>query len=213
MDVKQIIISIIFILSLYILFGFIKTLIIVLILFLMIFLYQKHKKSLGKKMIDKRLISYYNKLYDLFNYLLTNNKINLTIPISKEFYLHFLKAKNNIEIGKNISNNEINNLLDDEKNIINNSSHPLINSSKEIYYILREICILINLEYDFKDEVHNIENITNIQGLLNEIEFTFLIIIKKLRISKEFENQLIINDKKIKGIPVRLKDFNTDFSN
>ena len=213
MVLKHIIFSIIFILSLYILFGFIKTLIIVLILFLMIFLYQKHKKSFGKKMIDKRLISYYNKLYDLFNYLLTNNKINLTIPISKEFYLHFLKAKNNIEIGKNISNNEINNLLDDEKNIINNSSHPLINSSKEIYYTLREICKLINLEYDFKDEVHNIEKITNIQGLLSEIEFTFSIIIKKLRISKEFENQLIINDKKIKGIPVRLKDFNSDFSN
>ena len=179
----------------------------------MIFLYQKHKKSFGKKMIDKRLISYYNKLYDLFNYLLTNNKINLTIPISKEFFLHFLKAKNNIEIGKNISNNEINNLLDDEKNIINNSSHPLINSSKEIYYILREICILINLEYDFKDEVHNIEKITNIQDLLSEIEFTFSIIIKKLRITKEFENQLIINDKKIKGIPNRLKDFNSDFTN
>ena len=213
MVLKHIIFSIIFILSLYILFGFIKTLIIVLILFLMIFLYQKHKKSFGKKMIDKRLISYYNKLYDLFNYLLTNNKINLTIPISKEFYLHFLKAKNNIEIGKNISNNEINNLLDDEKNIINNSSHPLINSSKEIYYILREICILINLEYDFKDEVHNIEKITNIQGLLSEIEFTFSIIIKKLRITKEFENQLIINDKKIKGIPNRLKDFNSDFTN
>jgi hypothetical protein len=213
MVLKHIIFSIIFILSLYILFGFIKTLIIVLILFLMIFLYQKHKKSFGKKMIDKRLISYYNKLYDLFNYLLTNNKINLTIPISKEFYLHFLKAKNNIEIGKNISNNEINNLLDDEKNIINNSSHPLINSSKEIYYILREICILINLEYDFKDEVHNIEKITNIQDLLSEIEFTFSIIIKKLRITKEFENQLIINDKKIKGIPNRLKDFNSDFTN
>ena len=213
MVLKHIIFLIIFILSLHILFGFIKTLIIVLILFLMIFLYQKHKKSFGKKMIDKRLISYYNKLYDLFNYLLTNNKINLTIPISKEFYLHFLKAKNNIEIGKNISDDEINNLLDDEKNIINNSSHPLINSSKEIYYILREICILINLEYDFKDEVHNIEKITNIQGLLSEIEFTFSIIIKKLRISKEFENQLIINDKKIKGIPVRLKDFNSDFSN
>ena len=179
----------------------------------MIFLYQKHKKSFGKKMIDKRLISYYNKLYDLFNYLLTNNKINLTIPISKEFYLHFLKAKNNIEIGKNISNNEINNLLDDEKNIINNSSHPLINSFKEIYYILREICILINLEYDFKDEVHNIEKITNIQDLFSEIEFTFSIIIKKLRITKEFENQLIINDKKIKGIPNRLKDFNSDFTN
>jgi len=213
MVLKHIIFSIIFILSLYILFGFIKTLIIVLILFLMIFLYQKHKKSFGKKMIDKRLISYYNKLYDLFNFLLTNNKINLTIPISKEFYLHFLKAKNNIEIGKNISNNEINNLLDDEKNIINNSSHPLINSSKEIYYILREICILINLEYDFKDEVHNIEKITNIQDLLSEIEFTFSIIIKKLRITKEFENQLIINDKKIKGIPNRLKDFNSDFTN
>jgi hypothetical protein len=213
MVLKHIIFSIIFILSLYILFGFIKTLIIVLILFLMIFLYQKHKKSFGKKMIDKRLISYYNKLYDLFNYLLTNNKINLTIPISKEFYLHFLKAKNNIEIGKNISDDEINNLLNDEKNIINNSSHPLINSSKEIYYTLREICKLINLEYDFKDEVHNIEKITNIQGLLSEIEFTFSIIIKKLRISKEFENQLIINDKKIKGIPVRLKDFNSDFSN
>jgi len=213
MVLKHIIFSIIFILSLYILFGFIKTLIIVLILFLMIFLYQKHKKSFGKKMIDKRLISYYNKLYDLFNYLLTNNKINLTIPISKEFFLHFLKAKNNIEIGKNISNNEINNLLDDEKNIINNSSHPLINSSKEIYYILREICILINLEYDFKDEVHNIEKITNIQDLLSEIEFTFSIIIKKLRITKEFENQLIINDKKIKGIPNRLKDFNSDFTN
>jgi hypothetical protein len=213
MVLKHIIFSIIFILSLYILFGFIKTLIIVLILFLMIFLYQKHKKSFGKKMIDKRLISYYNKLYDLFNYLLTNNKINLTIPISKEFYLHFLKAKNNIEIGKNISNNEINNLLDDEKNIINNSSHPLINSSKEIYYILREICILINLEYDFKDEVHNIEKITNIQDLFSEIEFTFSIIIKKLRITKEFENQLIINDKKIKGIPNRLKDFNSDFTN
>lgn len=213
MVLKHIIFSIIFILSLYILFGFIKTLIFVLILFLMIFLYQKHKKSFGKKMIDKRLISYYNKLYDLFNYLLTNNKINLTIPISKEFYLHFLKAKNNIEIGKNISNNEINNLLDDEKNIINNSSHPLINSSKEIYYILREICILINLEYDFKDEVHNIEKITNIQDLFSEIEFTFSIIIKKLRITKEFENQLIINDKKIKGIPNRLKDFNSDFTN
>ena len=213
MVLKHIIFSIIFILSLYILFGFIKTLIIVLILFLMIFLYQKHKKSFGKKMIDKRLISYYNKLYDLFNFLLTNNKINLTIPISKEFYLHFLKAKNNIEIGKNISNNEINNLLDDEKNIINNSSHPLINSSKEIYYILREICILINLEYDFKDEVHNIEKITNIQDLFSEIEFTFSIIIKKLRITKEFENQLIINDKKIKGIPNRLKDFNSDFTN
>jgi len=213
MVLKHIIFSIIFILSLYILFGFIKTLIIVLILFLMIFLYQKHKKSFGKKMIDKRLISYYNKLYDLFNYLLTNNKINLTIPISKEFYLHFLKAKNNIEIGKNISNNEINNLLDDEKNIINNSSHPLINSSKEIYYILREICILINLEYDFKDEVHNIEKITNIQDLFSEIEFTFSIIIKKLRITKEFENQLIINDKKIKGIPNRLKDINSDFTN
>ena len=213
MVLKHIIFSIILILSLYILFGFIKTLIIVLILFLMIFLYQKHKKSFGKKMIDKRLISYYNKLYDLFNYLLTNNKINLTIPISKEFYLHFLKAKNNIEIGKNISNNEINNLLDDEKNIINNSSHPLINSSKEIYYILREICILINLEYDFKDEVHNIEKITNIQDLFSEIEFTFSIIIKKLRITKEFENQLIINDKKIKGIPNRLKDFNSDFTN
>ena len=193
MVLQHIIFSIIFILSLYILFGFIKTLIIVLILFLMIFLYQKHKKSFGKKMIDKRLISYYNKLYDLFNYLLTNNKINLTIPISKEFYLHFLKAKNNIEIGKNISNNEINNLLDDEKNIINNSSHPLINSSKEIYYTLREIC--------------------NIQDLLSEIEFTFSIIIKKLRITKEFENQLIINDKKIKGIPNRLKDFNSDFTN
>ena len=213
MDVKQIIFSFIFLLSLYFLIGFIKTLIIVLILVFMIFLYRKYKKSYGKKMMDKRIISYYNKLYDLFNFLLTNNKINLTIPISKELYFHFLKAKNNIEIGKNISDNEINNLLDDEKNIINNSSHPLINSSKEIYYTLREICKLINLEYDFKDEVHNIENITNIQGLLNEIEFTFLIIIKKLRISKEFENQLIINDKKIKGIPVRLKDFNTDFSN
>jgi hypothetical protein len=213
MVLKHCIFSIIFILSLYILFGFIKTLIIVLILFLMIFLYQKHKKSFGKKMIDKRLISYYNKLYDLFNFLLTNNKINLTIPISKEFYLHFLKAKNNIEIGKNISNNEINNLLDDEKNIINNSSHPLINSSKEIYYTLREICKLINLEYDFKDEVHNIEKITNIQDLFSEIEFTFSIIIKKLRITKEFENQLIINDKKIKGIPNRLKDFNSDFTN
>ena len=213
MDVKQIIISIIFILSLYILIGFIKTLIIVIILVFMIFLYQKYKKSYGKKMMDKRLISYYNKLYDLFNFLLTNNKINLTIPISKEFYLHFLKAKNNIEIGKNISDDEINNLLNDEKNIINNSSHPLINSSKEIYYTLREICKLINLEYDFKDEVHNIENITNIQGLLNEIEFTFSIIIKKLRITKEFENQLIINDKKIKGIPNRLKDFNSDFTN
>ena len=213
MDVKQIIFSFIFLLSLYFLIGFIKTLIIVLILVFMIFLYRKYKKSYGKKMMDKRIISYYNKLYDLFNFLLTNNKINLTIPISKEFFLHFLKAKNNIEIGKNISNNEINNLLDDEKNIINNSSHPLINSSKEIYYILREICILINLEYDFKDEVHNIEKITNIQDLLSEIEFTFSIIIKKLRITKEFENQLIINDKKIKGIPNRLKDFNSDFTN
>ena len=51
MVLKHIIFSIIFILSLYILIGFIKTLIIVIILVFMIFLYQKYKKSYGKKMI------------------------------------------------------------------------------------------------------------------------------------------------------------------